>query len=163
LKALETKDEPNLNSEHIKKISENRKARHDFFIEDTFEAGMVLQGSEVKSLRAGRANLKDAFARIVNGEVFVYQLHISPYPFANYGNHDPLRPRKLLLHDYEIKKLYARINEQGHTLVPLQLYFKDGKVKLVIAVAKGKRKFDKREAIRQRDEKRDLDREKKNW
>jgi SsrA-binding protein len=150
-----------LKSDHIKKISENRKARHDYFIEDTFEAGMVLLGSEVKSLRQGRANLKDSYAKIINGEVFVYQLHISPYPFAHYEQHDPLRPRKLLLHNYEIRKLYAKINEQGHTLVPLQLYLKDGKVKIVIAVAKGKHKYDKREAIRQRDEKREADRERK--
>jgi SsrA-binding protein len=150
-----------LKSEHIKKIAENRKARHDYFIEDTFEAGMVLLGSEVKSLRQGRANLKDSYAKISNGEVFVYQLHISPYPFAHYEQHDPLRPRKLLLHQYEIRKLYAKINEQGHTLVPLQLYLKDGKVKIVIAVAKGKHKYDKREAIRQRDEKREVDRERK--
>lgn len=149
--------------EHKKKIAENRKARHDYFISDTFEAGMVLQGSEVKSLRAGRANLKDAYARIINGEVWVYQLHISPYPFANYGNHDPVRTRKLLLHQYEIRKLYAKINEQGHTLVPLEIYFKNGKVKIVIAVAKGKRMYDKRESIKQRDEKREMDREKKKW
>lgn len=152
-----------MKTEHKKKIAENRKARHDYFIEDTYEAGIVLQGSEVKSLRAGRANLKDAYARIKNGEVFVYQMHISPYSHAHYGNHDPLRPRKLLLHRYEIKKLYAKINEKGHTLVPLMLYFKDGKVKIVIAVAKGKRLYDKRHTIRKRDEKRDLDREKKNW
>lgn len=152
-----------MKTEHKKKIAENRKARHDYFIEDTYEAGIVLQGSEVKSLRAGRANLKDAYARIKNGEVFVYQMHISPYSHAHYGNHDPLRPRKLLLHRYEIKKLYAKINEKGHTLVPLMLYFKDGKVKIVIAVAKGKRQYDKRHTIRKRDEKRDMERERKNW
>jgi SsrA-binding protein len=151
-----------LNDEHIKKIAENRKARHDFFIEDEYEAGIVLLGSEVKSLRQGRANLKDAYARIKNGEVFVYQMHISPYTFTHYDNHDPLRPRKLLLHRDQIKKLYSKINEKGLTLIPLKLYFKDGKVKLSIAVAKGKRHYDKRESIRQRDSKRELDRERKN-
>ncbi|MDY0325385.1 MAG: SsrA-binding protein SmpB [Candidatus Cloacimonadaceae bacterium] len=151
-----------MNDEHIKKIAENRKARHDFFIEDEYEAGIVLLGSEVKSLRQGRANLKDAYARIKNGEVFVYQMHISPYTFTHYDNHDPLRPRKLLLHRDQIKKLYSKINEKGLTLIPLKLYFKDGKVKLSIAVAKGKRHYDKRESIRQRDSKRELDRERKN-
>ena len=150
-----------MNTEHIKIIAENRKARHDYFIIDQYETGIVLKGTEVKSLRSGRANLKDAYARIKNGEVFVYQMHISPYQFAYYNNHDPLRPRKLLLHKREIKKLYGKINEKGMGLVPLRLYFKQGKAKLLLAVVKGKRKYDKREAIRQRDEKRDLDRAKK--
>jgi SsrA-binding protein len=144
-------------------IAQNKKARHDFFIHDEYEAGMVLVGSEVKSLRAGKANLKDAYGKIKNGEVWVHQMHISPYPYAYYNNHDPLRPRKLLLHNYEIKKLYGRINEQGMSLIPLKLYFKGGKVKISIGVAKGKKKYDKRATIRERDEKRDLDREKKNW
>ena len=148
---------------HKKNIAENRKARYDFFIEDEYEAGLVLLGTEVKSLRMGRANLKDAYARIKDGEVYVYQLHIGAYPFAYYGNHDPLRPRKLLLHKREIKRLYRKVNEKGHTLVPLRLYFKDGKVKIVIALAKGKRKYDKRVAIRKRDEKRELDRERKRY
>lgn len=152
-----------MNQERIKMIAQNKKARHDFFIHDEYEAGLVLVGSEVKSLRAGRANLKDAYGRIKNGEVYVYQMHISPYPYAYYNNHDPLRPRKLLLHSYEIKKLYARLNEQGMSLIPLKLYFKDGKVKLKLGVAKGKKKYDKRQTIRERDEKRDMDREKKNW
>lgn len=150
-----------MNTEHIKIVAENRKARHDYFIIDQYETGIVLKGTEVKSLRSGRANLKDAYARIKNGEVFVYQMHISPYQFAYYNNHDPLRPRKLLLHKREIKKLYGKINEKGMGLVPLRLYFKQGKAKLLLAVVKGKRKYDKREAIRQRDEKRDLDRAKK--
>jgi SsrA-binding protein len=147
----------------IKIIAVNRKARFDYFIEDEYEAGMVLKGTEVKSLRLGKANLKDAYARVVNGEVFVYQLHIGPYPFAYYGNHDPLRTRKLLLHRQEIKRLYSKVNEKGHTLVPLKLYFKGGKVKLSIALAKGKRRHDKREAIKRRDEKRDLDRARKQY
>ncbi len=143
---------------HKKKITENRKARFNYFIEDTFEAGIVLTGTEVKSLRQGRANLKDAYALIKNGEVFLYQMHISPYPFAYYGNHDPLRPRKLLLHKYEIKRLYGKVNEKGRSLIPLNLYFKNGKVKVTLALARGKQKFDKRQAIRKRDEKRDLER-----
>jgi SsrA-binding protein len=150
-----------LNKAHIKIIAENRKARFNYFIDEEFEAGLVLVGTEVKSLRQGRANLKDAYARIKNGEVFVYQMFIGPYPFAYYDNHDPLRPRKLLLHRREIKKLYSKANEKGHTLIPLKLYFKAGKVKLSLALARGKRKYDKREAIRRRDEQRDLDRERK--
>ncbi len=147
-----------MNEAHIKHIAENRKARHEYFIVDTWEAGMVLLGTEVKALREGRANLKDAYARIKNGELWVYQLHISPYSHASYDNHDPLRPRKLLLHAHEIKRLASKVNESGHTLVPLKLYFKSGKVKLLLALAKGKRKYDKREAIRQRDERRDQER-----
>ncbi len=146
---------------HIKIIAENRKARHDYFIEDEYEAGLVLKGTEVKSLRLGKVNLKDSYARIKDGEVFVYQMHIGPYPFAYYDNHDPLRPRKLLLHKQEIKRLYSKINEKGHTLVPLKLYFKNRKVKIVLALAKGKRKYDKREAIRRRDEQREMDRARK--
>jgi SsrA-binding protein len=147
-----------MNDVHIKNIAENRKARHEYFIEDTWEAGMVLLGTEVKALREGRANLRDAYARIKKGEVWVYQLHISPYSHASYDNHDPLRPRKLLLNHGEIRRLTAKTNETGHTLIPLKLYFKNGKVKLLLALAKGKRKYDKREAIRQRDAQRDLER-----
>jgi SsrA-binding protein len=140
-------------------IAQNKKARHDFFILDEYEAGLVLVGSEVKSLRAGKANLKDAYGKIKNGEVWVHQMHISPYPYAYYNNHDPLRPRKLLLHNYEIKKLYGKLNEKGMSLIPLKLYFKGGKVKISLGVAKGKKKYDKRETIRARDEKRDQERE----
>ncbi len=149
--------------DHIKVIAENRKARHEYFIEDQFEAGISLKGTEVKSLRQGRANLKDAYGKIKKGEVFVHQMHISPYPFAYYDNHDPLRPRKLLLHNYEIKKLYGKVNERGYALIPLRLYFREGKVKLLIALARGKRKHDKRETIRRRDEKRDLERQRKEY
>jgi SsrA-binding protein len=148
---------------HIKIIAVNRRARHDFFIEDEYEAGMVLKGTEVKSLRLGKANIKDSYARVIDGEVFVYQLHIGPCPFAYYGDHDPLRTRKLLLHRQEIKRLYSKVNEKGHTLVPLKLYFKGGKVKLSLALAKGKRQYDKRVAIKNRDEKRDLDRARKQY
>ena len=148
---------------HIKIVTENRKARHNYFIEDKYEAGMVLKGTEVKSLRLGNANLKDSYARIVNGEVFVHQMHIGAYPFAYYGNHDPLRPRKLLLHKNEIKKLYSKVNEKGSSLIPLRVYFKGGKVKITIAIAKGKRKYDKRETIRKRDEKREIERARRNY
>jgi len=150
-----------LNEKHIKIIAQNRKARYDYFIEDELEAGLVLKGTEVKSLRLGKANLKDAYARIKDGEVYVYQMHIGPYPFAYYDNHDPLRPRKLLLHKREIKKLYSKANEKGFTLIPLKIYFKDGKVKITVALVRGKRKYDKREAIRRRDEKREMDRVRK--
>jgi SsrA-binding protein len=148
---------------HIKIISENRKARFNYFIVDEFEAGMVLVGTEVKSLRTGLAHLKDAYAQIKKGEVFVYQMHIGAYPFAHHGNHALQRPRKLLLHKSEIKRLYAKVNEKGYSLVPLRLYFKKGKAKMTLALAKGKRKYDKRETIRRRDEKRDFDRIKKEF
>jgi SsrA-binding protein len=147
-----------LASEHKKILSENRKARHDYFIDDEYEAGMVLLGTEVKSLRLGRINLKDSYAKIKNGEVFVHQMHIGQYPFTHYGNHDPLRPRKLLLHNHEIRKLIGKVQEKGYSLIPVKVYFKNGKVKMSLALARGKRKYDKRESIRKRDEKRDMDR-----
>jgi len=147
----------------IKIIAVNRKARHDFFIEDEYEAGMVLSGTEVKSLRLGKVNLKDSYARVKDGEIYVYQLHIGPYPFAYYGNHEPLRARKLLLHKQEIKRINAKVNEKGHTLVPLKIYFKAGKVKISLALAKGKRQYDKRESIKRRDEQRELDRARKRY
>ncbi|MBC2695687.1 MAG: SsrA-binding protein SmpB [Desulfobacteraceae bacterium] len=150
-----------LGTEHKKNVTENRKARYNYFIEDTYEAGMVLVGTEVKSLRIGRVNLKDSYAKIKNGEVFVCQVHIGAYPFAQENNHEPLRPRKLLLNKREIKKLYGKVNEMGHTLIPLSIYFKKGKAKMTLALARGKRKYDKRDTIRRRDQKRELDREKK--
>ncbi len=146
---------------HIKIVTENRKARRDYFIQDEFEAGIVLVGTEVKSLRNGRANLKDAYARIKDGEIFLYQMHISAYGFAYYDNHEPERPRKLLLHKQEIKRLYGKVNEKGFSLIPLRVYFKSGKAKVVIALVKGKQKYDKREAIKRKDAKRELDRAKK--
>ena len=148
---------------HIKIIAENRKARHDYHIDEEFEAGMVLKGTEVKSLRLGQANLKDSYARIKNGEVFVHQMHINPYPFAYYDNHDPLRPRKLLLHKREIKRLYGKVNEKGLTLIPLKMYFINGKAKISIALARGKRKYDKRDAIRRREEQREMERTRKQY
>ena len=147
-----------MEKEYIKIVAQNRRARRDYFIVDEYEAGLVLKGTEVKSLRQGLADLKDSYARIIKGEVFVYQLHISAYPFAYYDNHDPLRPRKLLLRKQEIKRLYGKVNEKGHTLVPLRIYFKNGKVKIVLALVKGKRKYDKRDAIKRRDEQRELER-----
>jgi len=152
-----------MSKEHVKVVAENRKARHDYFIEDTYEAGMVLTGTEVKALREGRANLKDSYAKVKNGELWVHQIHISPYSHASYDNHDPLRQRKLLLHRQEIKRLVGKINEAGYTLVPLRLYFKSGKAKLLLGLARGKRKYDKRESIRRREEQRDLDRARKEY
>jgi len=152
-----------LQTEHRKIIAENRKARHDYFIEDEYEAGMALLGTEVKSLRMGRVNLKDSYARIKGGEVFVYQMHIGAYPFAHYENHDPLRPRKLLLHKDEIKRLFGKVNEKGYSMVPLRIYFRNGKAKMTLALARGKAKYDKREAIRRRDEKRDMERQTKGY
>ena len=152
-----------MTNNHIKIVAENRKARYNYFIEDTYEAGMVLLGTEVKSLRLGNVNLKDSYARIKKGEVFVHQMHIGVYPFASHNNHDPLRKRKLLLHKYEIKRLYGKANEKGYALIPLKVYFSHGKAKLTLALAKGKRKHDKREAIRRRDEQRDLERSKKDY
>jgi SsrA-binding protein len=152
-----------LGTDHKKIITENRKARHSYFIEDTYEAGIVLLGTEVKSLRLGRVNLKDSYARIKKGEVFIYQMHIGAYPFAYYDNHDPLRKRKLLLHKNEIKKLYGKINEKGFSLIPLRVYFQNGKVKITLALARGKRKYDKRETIKRRDQQRDFDRSKKDY
>ena len=141
-------------------ICQNRKARHDYFILDEYEAGMVLLGTEVKSLRLGRANLRDSYARVRGGEVFLYNMHIGIYPFAAYGNHDPLRPRKLLMHKQEIKRLMGKVKEKGQTMILLQVYFREGKAKVTLALAKGKQKYDKRDAIRKREEKRELDRAK---
>jgi SsrA-binding protein len=149
--------------DHIKIIADNRKARHDYFIEDKIEAGLVLKGTEVKALRQGRANLKDAYAKIKKGEAYLHQMHISPYPFAYYDNHDPLRVRKLLLHSYEIRKLTGKLTERGYALIPLRLYFREGKVKVMLGLAKGKRQYDKRETIRRREEKRDLARQRKEY
>jgi SsrA-binding protein len=152
-----------LNSKHVKVMAENRKARHNFFIDDEYEAGIVLKGTEVKSIRGGRVNIKDSYAKIKDGEIFLYQMHIGEYPFAHYDNHDTLRVRKLLLHQREIRKLYAKANEKGYALIPLSVYFKNGKAKVLIGLARGKKAFDKRESIKQREAKRDLDRIKKNY
>ncbi len=144
--------------DNIKIICKNRKARFNFEIENTFEAGIVLMGSEVKSLRAGRANLSDSYAKFTEGELFLVDAHISPYEQANRENHDPLRNRKLLIHKREMKKLLGKVTERGFSLIPLKLYFKNGKVKAELALAKGKKSFDKREAIKKKDQRRELER-----
>lgn len=142
--------------DNVKVITRNKKARHDYFIEDTVEAGIVLKGTEVKSLRAGRCNLKDSYARIRNGEAWLIGMHISPYQNEGYVTHDPERDRKLLLHKSEIKKLHRQVQEKGVTLVALQLYFKNGNAKVEIGLASGKRKYDKRKEIAQKDRQREL-------
>ncbi len=137
---------------------QNRKAFHDFQIEERYEAGLVLKGTEVKSLRQGKATFTDAFAYIQDGEVFLRELYIKPYEHGSYYNHDPRRPRKLLLNKKEIRELDKAIAQKGYTIVPLKLYFKNGKVKVEIGLARGKKKFDKRESIKEKDVKRQLDR-----
>jgi SsrA-binding protein len=139
-------------------VTENRKARHDYDILETFEAGLVLTGSEVKSLRVGRVNLKDSFARIERGEAFLVNAHISPYAAASRFGHEPERARKLLLHRAEIDKLTGRVQERGLTLVPLKIYFKGGRAKVLLGVGRGRRAYDKREAIRRREMEREADR-----
>lgn len=139
-----------------KLICTNKKAFHEYFIEERVEAGIVLQGTEVKSLRMGKANLGDAFAMVRDGEAYLHNLHISPYDFGNRENHDPDRMRKLLLHKKEIVRLYSKIREQGYTLIPLRLYFKDGKVKAELGLAKGKKLHDKREDMKKKEQKREV-------
>jgi SsrA-binding protein len=145
-------------TENIKIICKNKKAHFNFEIEETFEAGIVLLGSEVKSLRRGRVNLSDAHAKFRKGELFLVDANISPYEFSNRENHDPLRERKLLMHRRQLKKLMGKVNERGFALVPLKLYFKDGKVKVDLALARGKKAYDKRESIKQKDLRRELER-----
>jgi len=136
-------------------IAENRKAFHDFHLLETFEAGLVLLGTEVKAIREGRVNLRDSFARVEDGEAFIYNVHISPYSHRGYADHEPLRRRKLLLHRSEIRKLIGKTVEKGMTLVPTRLYFKDGRVKVAVSIAKGKKDYDKRETIKRRDTERE--------
>ena len=142
----------------IKIATENRKARHDFHIHEVFEVGMVLTGTEVKSLRAGKANLKDSFALVRDGEISLHNMHISPYEEGNRFNHEPLRIRKLLMHKAEIIKLFSQTKEKGYTLVPLKLYFVHGLVKVELALATGKKLYDKRRSIAEKSAKRDIDR-----
>ena len=142
----------------VKQLAENRKARHEYFIEDTYECGLVLVGTEVKSIRAGKVNLKDSYAQVKNGEAFIIGMHISPYEQGNIYNRDPFRPRKLLLHKSEIRKLYKLAQADGYSLIPLKLYLKDGLVKMELAVAKGKKLYDKRHTIAERDAQRDIER-----
>ena len=143
----------------IKLIANNKKAFHDYFIEETFEAGIVLAGTEVKSLRLGKCSVKEAYIMIEGHEMFVYGMNISPYEKGNIFNKDPLRPRKLMLHKAEINKLAGKASEKGFTIVPLKVYLKDSRVKVEIALAKGKKLYDKREAIAERDRKREAERE----
>ena len=145
--------------ESQKLIANNKKAYHDFFIDETYERGIALHGTEVKSMRMGKCSIKEAFVRIEDGEVFVYGMHVSPYEKGNIFNKDPLRVKKLLLHKYEINKLLGKIKEKGYTLVPLQVYFKDGKVKVEIGLARGKKLYDKREAIAKKDQRREAEKE----
>jgi len=140
----------------IKIIVNNKKAFHDYFIDEVFEAGMVLLGTEVKSLRLGKANLKDAFCRIKDGEVFVNNLHISPYEFGNRENHDPTRVRKLLLNRVEIDKMTRKVDERGFSLIPTKLYFKEGRVKMEIGLARGKKLHDKRETLKGKEADREM-------
>jgi SsrA-binding protein len=145
-------------SEGRKVVASNRRARHDYEILDHFEAGLVLRGSEVKSLREGRAQLKDAYGAVRDGELWLENAHIAPYSYASSGGHEPERPRKLLLHRREIDRLVGKMNEQGLTLVPLQIYFIRGIAKVEMALARGRRTYDKRKALIERQQKREIDR-----
>lgn len=146
-------------AEGQKLIANNKKAYHDFFLEETYEAGISLAGTEVKSLRMGKCSIKEAFLRIEKGELFVYQMHISPYEKGNIFNRDPLRPRKLLMHRSEILKLEQKIKEKGYALIPVEVYFKGSRVKVKVALAKGKKLYDKRNDIAAKDQKREAQRE----
>lgn len=141
-----------------KMVAQNKKANHDYFIEETFECGIVLQGTEIKSARRGKVQLKDSFARIINGEVFLMNAHISHFEEGNRFNHEPLRVRKLLLHKKQIMKLLGLTKEQGYTLVPLKMYLKNGFAKVLIGLAKGKKDYDKRETLKTKDANRDIER-----
>ena len=143
---------------NMKTIAQNKKARHDYFVEETYEAGIELCGTEVKSLRAGRVNLKDSWCSIVDGEIFVNGMHISPYEQGNIFNRDPMRVRKLLMHKKEILKLYGTVKQTGYSLIPICLYFKDSKVKLQVGLRKGKKLYDKRADMAERSAKRDMER-----
>ena len=147
------------NKEPRKIIASNKKARHDYFLDEYYEAGIALVGTEVKSLRAGGCSLKEAWVRIQNGEIWIYQMHIAPYEKGNIMNKDPLRPRKLLLHKTEILKLEQKMKEKGYTIVPVEAYFKDSRVKIEIALARGKKLYDKRADIAKRDQMREAQRD----
>ena len=142
----------------IKRLAENRKARHEYFIEDTYECGLALAGTEVKSIRAGKVNLKDSYAQIKKGEAYIIGMHISPYEQGNIFNRDPDRVRRLLMHKKEILKLNAKVMQDGAALVPLSVYFKDSRVKVEIGLCKGKKNYDKRDSAAKRDAKREIDR-----
>lgn len=142
----------------VKVIATNRKARHDYLIEDTLEAGLVLTGSEIKSIRAGQVNLRDSYAVVRDNELWLVNAHIAPYQQASYSNHEPRRDRKLLLHRREINRLTGKLQEKGLTLVALQLYLKNGRAKVELGLARGKKMYDKRQALRERDDRRQIDR-----
>lgn len=144
-------------------LAQNRKARHDYTIIDTIEAGIVLQGTEIKAIRNGRLNLKDGFCRVRNGEIFMYNVHISPYEQGNIFNHDPLRTRKLLMHKKQIARLVGETKNTGITLIPLKVYIRDGFAKVLVGLAKGKKQYDKRETIKNRDVNRQISRTLKNY
>ena len=148
-----------MGKDSIKLIANNKKAYHDYFIEDTYEAGVALHGTEVKSLRMGKCSIKESFVRIEKGEVIVYGMHISPYEKGNIFNKDPLRPKKLLMHRYEINKITGKIAEKGYTLVPLRVYFKGSLVKVEIGLARGKKLYDKRQDIAKKDMRREAEKE----
>ena len=150
-----------MGKDSVKQVASNRKAYHDYFIEDKYEAGIELAGTEVKSIRQGAVNLKDSFAIVKDGEMMLHGMHISPYEKGNIFNKDPLRPRKLLLHKREILKLHAKVKQDGYSLVPLSVYFRGPRVKIELGVAKGKKLYDKRDAAAQKDAKREMDRAKK--
>lgn len=147
--------------EAMKLVANNKKAYHDYFIEEKYEAGVVLHGTEVKSMRMGKCSIKEAFIRIENGEMFAYGMHVSPYEKGNIFNKDPLRVKKLLLHKQEINRLTGQIAEKGYTLIPLQVYFKDGLAKVEIGLAKGKKLYDKRQDIAKKDQRREVEKEMK--
>ena len=142
----------------VKIAAQNRKAHHDYYVEEKYEAGIELAGTEVKSVRAGTLNLKDSYCTVREGELFVHGMHISPYEKGNIFNKDPVRPRRLLMHKREIRKLHALVKQDGYTLVPLSVYFKDSRVKVEVGLCKGKKNYDKRDAAAQRDAKREMDR-----
>lgn len=148
-----------MNDKRIKAVAQNKKARHDYFIEEVYEAGIALTGTEVKSIRMGKLNLKDSYAMVRNGEVWLIGMHISPYEKGNIFNVDPMRDRKLLLNRYEINKLIGYVQQKGYSLIPLEVYLKGGLVKIALAVAKGKKIYDKREAIAKRDAKLDIEKQ----
>lgn len=148
-----------INKEPMKLVANNKKAYHDYFVDEKIEAGLVLHGTEVKSLRMGKCSIKEAFIRIENGEMYVYGMHISPYEKGNIFNKDPLRIRKLLLHKSEINKLLGKIKEKGVAIVPLQVYFKDGRAKMEIGLCRGKKLYDKRDDIAKKDQKREAEKE----
>lgn len=150
-------------ADEIKIISQNKKAYHDYFINEKFECGIELKGTEVKSLRAGNVNLKDSYADIDKGEVFIKQMHISPYEQGNIFNRDPMRPRKLLMHKYEIRRLIGTLKEDGISLIPLSLYFKGSNIKVELGLAKGKKLYDKRQSIAEKDAKRNMARKIKEY